>query len=227
MKKVTLALVGLAFAGSCAFAQTNQVLSRNAVGYVKVEVDKGELALVRMDFENLQGVDNTVTNLIGDQLPSGSSVLLWDKVAQQYTAENKIRSGWSPGTNVITRGTSMFLKPSATAASNTYTVFLMGEVPDRFTAPTTTVLGVTGLNPLGFPYPVQVAWTNTGLAKNSVSGDSLLVWDQNIQNYVAYNRTRSGWGAGETLVLQPGQGFWFRNVTSTQDWSEVKPYTWP
>lgn len=225
MKKVTLALVGLAFAGSCAFAQTNQVLSRNAVGYVKVTVPKDGLAMVRLDFENLQGVDNTVTNLIGDQLPTGASAFIWDKQSASYVSEGKTRGGWLPGTNVIDRGDGFFLAVPSSAVSNEYQVFLMGEVPDRFTAPTTTVTGVTGINLLGFPYPVQVAWTNVGLAKNGATGDALFTWDVNTQSYANYGKTRGGW-SDPNLIIQPGQSFWYQSA-ATQDWSEVKPYTWP
>lgn len=228
MKKITLALLGLAFAGSCAFAQTNQVLSRNAVGYVKLQVETGKLYLARLDFEPLNGVPFTVTNLIGDQLPQGSGVLLWDGAAQSYLPINKTRSGWSPGTNVISRGESFFVRGPASGSSTGYTVFLMGEVPDRFTAPTTTAPVYQGLGMFGFPYPVEVLWTNTTLAQGSAQGDGLLVWDAVGQTYVPYNKTRSGWGTADSLVIQPGQGFWFRKGTAgTTNWIESKPYTWP
>lgn len=224
MKKlVVMASVLTAMAAS---AQTNTVLSKNAVGYEKVSVVTGQLVLVRNDFNNIAGSPFTVTNLIGNALPTGSSVLLWDPVAQAYIAENRTRSGWSPGTNVIRRGAGFFMSVPAAAASNQYDVYFMGEVPDTTTAPSTTVSGVTGLAMFGFPYPVAQFWTNMNLAKNATSGDSLLLWDVQTQQYVAHNRTRSGWGTGTNVVINPGQGFWFK-TTATQTWTEVKPYTWP
>lgn len=224
MKK--LVIVAGVMAAVAANAQTNQVLSRNAVGYEKVVVSTGQLVLARNDFNNLGGSPYTVTNLIGNSLPQGSSVLLWDSVGQSYIAENKTRSGWSPGTNVIRRGAGFFMSVPSAAASNSYDVFFMGEVPDATTAPSTTVNGVTALAMYGFPYPVAQFWTNMNIAKNAVSGDSLLLWDVSSQQYVAHNRTRSGWGTGTNVVINPAQGFWFKTA-ATQTWTEVKPYTWP
>lgn len=58
MKRLVLAVIvaAAALALFC-YAQTNQVLSRNAVGYVKVTCPRGGLVLVRMDFESLDGSD--------------------------------------------------------------------------------------------------------------------------------------------------------------------------
>jgi hypothetical protein len=227
MKKLLIVLAGFAALGSVAFGQTNQVLSRNAVGYEALVVPSNKFNMVRLDFVNLDGATYTVTNLIGDQLPQNSSVFIWNRSSSSYIAENKTRSGWGPGTNPITRGVGMFLKaPSGTGVSNQYTVYFMGEVPDAITSPTTTISGITGVNLHGYPYPADVFWTNTGLAKNGQQNDTLYLWDITNQSYIAYNRTRSGWGTGTNVILRPGQAFWYISTT-TQTWSEVKPYTWP
>jgi hypothetical protein len=228
MKKLVIALAGIAALSSVAFGQTNQVLSRNAVGYEAIIVPSNKLNLVRLDFVNLDGAPYTVTNLIGDQLPQGSSVFIWNKATASYVGENKIRTGWSPGTNRITRGVGMFIKgPGGLAnVSNQYTVYFMGEVPDSLTAPTTSISGITGVNLHGYPYPADIQWTNTGLARNGAQGDSLFIWDVSNQTYVGYNRIRTGWGAGTNVILRPGQGFWYSSTT-VQNWVEIKPYTWP
>jgi hypothetical protein len=41
MKRVIALALGIAVVGGAAFAQTNQVLSRNAVGYVRVDIPPG------------------------------------------------------------------------------------------------------------------------------------------------------------------------------------------
>jgi hypothetical protein len=220
MKKITAILLGTLIASSAALASTNQVLSRNAVGYVKVDAPAG-LNMVSVDFQEISGGNFSVTNLIGNQLPSGSSVFIWDRASSTYRQELRTRSGWSPGTNIISRGQGMFIQsPSATS------LFFMGEVPDSSTAPSTTLANVTGLGMLSYPYPVDVAWTNTQLAQSGVSGDSLIVWDVDTQGYVQYLRTRSGWGAATNLVLKPGQAFWFSTSTNI-NWIVNKPYAWP
>ncbi len=208
----------------CSAAMGQQVLSRNAVGYVKVAALSNKLVLARMDFEPLDGSDQwTVSNLFGAQLPVGSSVAIWDRIAYKYIGEARTRSGWSPGTNIIRRGEAFFVR----SAGET-NLYLMGEVPDRNYPDTyTTVLAnVTGMSALGFPYPVSQYWTNMSLAINGTNGDSLAVWDVGIQNYVGYARTRSGWGNATNLVFQPGEGFFYRSAV-TQTWIVVKPYTWP
>ena len=228
MKKITLAIAGLALIGNAVFAQTNTVLSRNAVGYVKATIPKGKLALLRNDFEDITGRGLAITNVIGDQVPTDSSILLWDYNLLQYKAIGKgSRSGWgTAGTNVLARGQSFFLKIPATAVSNEYQVYLMGEVPDKTTAPTSAVGIVSGLGMYGVPYPVSEYWTNTTLAKQAQNNDFVMIWDGN--QYIAYGKSsRSGWGSATNLVLTPGQGFWFKTASASSNWSVPKPYTWP
>jgi hypothetical protein len=102
----------------------------------------------------------------------------------------------------------------------------MGEVPDAITAPTTTINDVTGVNLVGYPYPADIKWTNTQLAKNGVVNDQLFTWNITNQAYNIFTRTVGGWAGGTNVVIRPGEGFWFR-TTRTQTWTEAKPYTWP
>ena len=70
MKKIALVMVLLVFVGSVAIGQTTQVLSRNAVGYVKVLGEKGKLTLGRSDFEAMDAAGGImVSNMFGNQLP--------------------------------------------------------------------------------------------------------------------------------------------------------------
>jgi hypothetical protein len=135
--------------------------------------------------------------------------------------EAKTRSGWSPGTNVIKRGDAFFVRSAGTT-----NLYFMGEVPDSSSSPSSEFAQVTGLGAFGYPYPVACAWTNMSLSENGMIGDSLAIWDASNQVYVGFARTRSGWGDATNLVIQPGQGFWYRSAV-TQTWTVVKPYTWP
>lgn len=229
MKKLIWVVAVLLIAQAAANAQT-QVLSRNAVGYVKITAERGKLVLGRSDFESLDGSGGiAVSNLFGDQVPANTTVYLWDRVTASYKSVTKLaRGGWgSAGSNRVQRGEGFWLKVPAAASNETYDVFLMGEVPDRYTAPTTTIPGLSGANMLGYPYPVQVYWTNTVLAMTSPPNSSLFLWNPTSQAYQSYTKlARGGWGTGSNIVLQPGQGFWFR-TTSSVSWVEIKPYTWP
>jgi hypothetical protein len=207
-----------------AFGQVTQVVSRNAVGYVKVPAQKGKFHMLRYDFLAVDGTDVTISELLGDQVPSGSSVFKFDKQNQIYVGENKLPFGWVPGTNTFEPGEGFWLKVADAAVSNVYNVFLMGEVPDRFTQPTGVVDVVSAFNMLGYPFPVAVEWTNTQIAKNGSSGDSAFFFDPDA-GYTAENRLPFGWVPGST-ILEPGDGFWYKTSVG-QTWEEPKPYTWP
>jgi len=203
----------------------------SVLGYVRVSGERGKLTLTRFDFEDMYGAPDgsTVADLIGEQVPPNSLVYLWNRSAANYTVVSRLsRGGWSGGgTNRVARGEGFWIRVPADAPSNHYPVYLFGAVPDRYTAPTTTIAGLSGQNLLGYPYPVPMKWTNTDLAKKV--GDSALIylWDQTNQIYEIYSKsTRSGWSAAGNVVMNPGQGFWLRD-TNIVNWVEVKPYSWP
>ena len=226
MKKMIVTMLALTLAGSAAFAQSsNAVLSRNAVGYVKVEAVRSNLHFVSHNFVDINGGPVTVTNLLGTQVPLGSQVLLWNPSSQGYIVEQRQVTGWNPGTNRLNTGRGFWLRIPTGAASNSYQVYLMGEVPDKTTQPTSTVAISSGLNMLGYPFPVTDFWTNTTLAKQSGLGAQLITWNPNGQAYLVAQRQITGWNPA-TNRLNPGQGFWYR-TTATTNWTTVKPYTWP
>ena len=223
MKRLVLAVIvaAAALALFC-YAQTNQVLSRNAVGYVKVTCPRGGLVLVRMDFESLDGSDLHAEDVFGDQLPLGTSIYAYDPSIPGYVSDSRNPFGWS--TNIVFgRGMGFWIKVPGTAASNEYEVYMLGEVPDRFSAPTSTTDIASGLTLVGYMYPSEIYWTNTTLAKNAALGDTLYYWDGS--NYVANSLNPFGWG-DPNLVITPGMAFWFKTGSAT-NWVESKPYTWP
>ena len=202
-----------------------------AVGYERITGERGKLTLARLDFDDMYGEPGgtIASNLFGDQLPGGSMVYLWNRSRATYDIMSKpSRGGWgSAGTTRVARGQGFWIRVPNDAASNTYPIYLMGALPDRYTAPVTTLPGVSNLNLLGYPYPAEIRWTNTDLAKKAPEAAMLYLWDQTNQIYAIYSRSaRSGWESAKDVVLKPGEGFWFRN-TGSIDWMEVKPYTWP
>ena len=230
MKKILIALAAIAIGSQVAEAQlTNQVLSRNAVGYIKTTLQTNKLYLLRNDFVGLQA-PLAISNAIGNQLPINSQVLLYNEANQTYKAAIIYTAfGWGTGgTNRLPRGEAFFVRMPAAAASNQYQLFLMGEVPDTITAPTTTFNTVTGLNMDGYPYPTEARWTNTQYSKSLAINAQILTWNVTNQNYnAAVIKTAFGWGAsGNALIIPPGQGFFIRS-TNAVSFGEAKPYTWP
>lgn len=222
MKRVGVALLAMTALAAVVVAQTNQVLSRNAVGYTRVVVPKGGFQMVRMDFEDLEGGDLRAADVIGDQLPVGSRVYWYDPSLATYVTDLRGAGGWT--TNIIfERGRGLWLRVSSTAPSNEYVVYLMGEVPDRFTAPSSGVSIASGFTQVGYMYPADILWTNTTLAKNAKIGDRVYYWSGS--NYVQVLRGPGGW-SDPNLLITPAMGFWYR-TTSATNWWETKPYTWP
>lgn len=228
MKKLALALIGLTLVGSSAFAQTTGVLSRNAVGYVRVTTTKSNFVMVANNFISLDGAPLTVTNIIGSQLPNGSAVLLWNEQSQSYVVENRSAGNWNPGTNRLTPGRGFWIKMPTTAShSNNYQVYIMGEVPDKTTLPSNSVTVLPGLNFVANPYPTSTLFTNLPIAVGGRNGDAALFWNEGNQSYGAANRSAGNWNPS-TNILYPGQSFWYRSSRSTNvTWVQAKPYTWP
>ena len=224
MKRILVVVLALAFIGGIAFGDpTNQVLSKNAVGYVKVTIPRGALMMIQTPFENLSGaVDFSVGELLGSNIPGGSVAYFWSKADQQYKSEN-FGTRWIPGTNRFERGEGLFVRIAANAVSDYYDIFLMGEVPDSITAPTSEMQFVKGLQMIGYMYPTEIPITNSMLTSVAKGGDALYYWKTNQQWGSENFGTR--WIPG-TLKLQPGQAYFYK-TTNTSLWSESKPYSWP
>lgn len=233
-KLTALAIVGGMIVAPIAFAQTN-VLSQNAVGYVKVSIDVGDLALVSHDFVDIDGLPTTISDVIGDQLPNGSAAFIWDEGGQAFMSEDYVPAGkglpptWQPDTAVIEPGVGFFIE-AANLGGPTYEVFMLGEVPSVETNDLTTVPGFTML---GYPYPATEDWTNTALAAAATQNDELFLWDQGSQAYTTDSFVPAGKGLPPTWsnparTIDPGVGFFYDSaaggpVVAT----ETKPYAWP
>lgn len=211
MKKILITAAVTGLISGMAFAQTNVVSSANVVGYNQITIPSNQYVLVSLSFNN---ASNTVNDLFGN-LPTGSSVLFWNPVTQDYITVNKTRSGWGTGgTNTLLVGSGAFLKlPVAT------NIYMSGDVPMNSTS---TLYVVSGYKILSYPYPTDMAFTNTALAKNAATGDELSLWINN--DWAVYNRTRSGWGSATNLKLQVGQALFYK-AAGSRTVDEVKPYT--
>lgn len=232
MKKLTFALALLATVATVQAQTTNQVLSRNAVGYQRFDLPKGSLTLIRPDFYPLDGGILKATNLFQRQLPANSRVFYYDAFGQfgvspgQYAIDTMGALKFS--TNItFTPGRSFWVQIPPTAASNNYTMYIMGEVPDSFNMGSSnkTITVPAGLSQLGIPYPVTTAFSNTHLGRISKVNDRVITWSGS--NYVTYTRAALRWPTNMPPI-QPGEGFFYVNANlNSTNWVEPKPYSWP
>ncbi|MBM4152689.1 MAG: hypothetical protein FJ220_04100 [Kiritimatiellaceae bacterium] len=126
---------------------------------------------------------NAISNVFA-LLPSGSSVNLWSSQIQSWVNYPKNRTGWGIlGSNTVTRGTAWFVRSPVT----THITF-SGLVPTNETTP---VYIENGVNILAYPYPADVALTNTAVFKSLTIGEKLYVWTTN--GWLQYSKLRTGW----------------------------------
>jgi len=203
----------LTIAATCmASAATNVVSSANVVGYNQITIPSNQYVLVSLGFNN---ESNTINGLFGS-LPVGSTIHLWDTLNQRWNSNSKDRSGWgTAGTNKITIGTGAFVELPVNVQTN---IYFSGDVP---TAGTSAVYKVNGYGILAYPYPADVAFTNTVLAKNAAVGDEVSFWSN---GWVSYSKDRSGWAGAENVKIQVGQAFFYKSSSGSAV-NEIKPYT--
>jgi hypothetical protein len=97
MKKSLLILAGLALVASSALGQ--QVLSRNAVGYTRVDVPSSNLILGAIPFN---AFSNTITGIFGSSLVGGNNIGQSDEIQKwngtsyvRYWKANPLGGAWS------------------------------------------------------------------------------------------------------------------------------------
>jgi hypothetical protein len=211
MKKLIVTLVLTITAAS--FAATNTVSSANIVGYSQLTIPSNQFMMVSLDFNN---GSNTINNLFGS-FPIGSKVYLWDTTSQAYNTYSKSPAGWgTAGTNQIEVGSGAFLKLPDNVQTN---VVFSGDVPLE---ETNSIYKVNGFAMLSYPYPTDMAFTNTALAKGASIGDKISVWTNN--SWETYSRSPGGWTTATGLVIRVGQSFFYQSSTNVTV-HEVKPYT--
>ena len=214
--------MGTLIASSAALAQ-NEVLSKNAVGYVKLQVQPGaKFTLIGDTFRNFDpGTPRTFSNiftlgngLVAAAVPANAdSIIVWDSVGQKYTTYgmktdgkvyNKANWGGVASNLVVSPDQSLFIQTRASSVNPT-NMFIMGEVPGQ-TGVTMQVTGSLGSRPFSFlsnPYPVEVALnelinTKDGAIATTVPStcDTINLWDEDTQSYIGLGLRLNGGGTG-------------------------------
>lgn len=229
MKKLMVCILAVGMVAGVVSAE--QVLSKNAVGYVKIPDVQGGVGaanfyLLAHPFESFDGPDHVLTNVFAD-VPNSTIVSVWDADEQEYINYTRgARGDWLDDavTATIGRGVGAWVQIPADAAG--IDLILMGEVPDEDVTPMTWAEGFTLV---GYSFPATIELTNTTMAVALPNNTVLSFWDGDNQEYINYTKGARGDWLDEALdaVLQPGHGFWIQSSEAGDAWNEVKPYTWP
>ena len=224
MKKILLAsALVLAIAVSAAVAQ--EVLSQNAVGYIKVPTIAGKFISVAQPLNNMGKAENKFGETsIAQELPQGSTVFFWDPVQQNWGGGGKSGKGWAPGQSnkVIAAGEGFFIKSPQDGE-----VTITGEVPDEPSLDR-VIPGNKAFGSLANPYPVDFKFGESDVAKNASQGSTVFFWDLAAQNWGGGGKSGKGWAPGQSnRVVAAGEGFFLKEAEGVTTITTVKPYTWP
>ncbi len=233
MKKTLWIAIAGALAASVivASAQT-EVLSGNAVGYIKRTVPAaGKLAAVAHPLNSMSSASLMFTNTsIATEMPNLSWAYFWNPTTQKWLGSQKSGKGvW--GVDAVSKeilpGEMFFLKTPAGQVTDV-AVTITGEVPDEPTL-TRAVQGGNAIAALGNPYPVDVAFTNTDVAKNAANLSWAYFWNPTTQKWLGSQKSGKGvWGVDAAAkTVQAGEGFFLKDAGPASVWTNSKPYTWP
>jgi len=233
MKKFAWILVAMLIA-STAFGA--DVLSKNAVGFVKITIPAKQYEALSIPFNDsvdTEGIAWTNTAIAKDAV-NGSTVYFWNGETQNWDfgtlTKNNTRTQWAVKvrSRKIKPG-EMFLYKPATEQ----TVTISGEVPEEKTLDVAINAGKI-YSAIGNPYPCDIEWTNTPVAEAANNGDTVYFWNVETQNWdfgtLTKNNTRTQWAVKvRSKVLEPGHGVFFKAAGSAEAKAVTfdRPYKWP
>jgi hypothetical protein len=247
-----LIMVSLALAGSVALGQTNQVYSRNVVGFVEVDLPPtGGCVFAAVNFKAVGGSNLTVAAIFGtNQLVKDTifaradKIYLWnagmqdfDRYAQKPSGGFYKQDSWQAGnpTNpVVANGVGFWLQ-SSSVATNARTIFIMGEVA---TNSVISSLMYPGYQCISAPFADELVVTNNDwLADGAVgcdiktNADQIVVWNGiGFDRYgLAANGRWYSWtnwvgqgGDPVDPVIALGAGGWYLSKTNST-WIWTQP----
>lgn len=231
-KTLWIAIIGaLAVSVVAASAQT-EVLSANAVGYIKRTVPaNGGIEVIAYSLNPMpySGVTMFTNTSVAAEMPNYSAAFFWNPITQRWiTAQKSGKGVWAVEAlnKQLLPGEMFFLK--SPAGSPAIDVTITGEVPEEGTLER-AVVGGNAIAALGNPYPVDVAFTNTSLAKNAANYSAAFFWNPTTGRWITAQKSGKGVWAVEALnkTIQAGEGFFMKDINPSYVWTNTRPYTWP
>lgn len=228
-KNLWISLGSLLVMGAVA-ASAQEVLSANAVGYIKKELPpSNKLITVSIPLFNMTMTENVFSNLsLSSEVPLLSEVYFWNPVSQRWDGGAKSGKGWPAGvvTQIVTSGEFFFLKgpPGATDPTE-FTI--TGEVPtDNNLA--RAMPGTNALGSMANPYPTDFVFGDSSLSSNATLLSEVSFWNVDEQRWVGGAKSGKGWPATVTTqVVIATEGFFMKEAGTVYNWTNSKPYTWP
>ena len=233
MKKTLWITIVGALAASVVAASAQEVLSANAVGYIKKTLPAGaKFVMVTVPLNNMTDTSGYFgRSTIAQEAPQGSMVYFWNPALQLWDSGTKGIKGWQPAQSnrVVAAGEGFFLKGSNGAPANV-DVTISGEVPDNPIAEpiVRAIPGSGAFGTLANAYPVDFKFGESDVAKNATSNSMVYFWNENLQLWDSGTKGIKGWQPAQSnRVVQAGEGFFLKEIATVTTWTNVKPYTWP
>lgn len=223
-KTLWIAIAGVLVASVIA-ASAQEVLSANAVGYIKKTIPAaGGLVPVSIPLNSMTESQIVFGRTsVAAEAPVGSVVFFW--TGTEWSGGGKGAKGWAAAQSnkVVGVGEAFFLKGAAGDVAREVTI--TGEVPDDATL-SKAVTGGGNLNPLANPYPVDFKFGESALAANAAAGSVVFFWTGS--EWSGGGKGAKGWAAAQSnQIVKAGEGFFLKEVGASGAWVASKPYTWP
>ena len=224
MKKILLAsALVLAIAVSAAVAQ--EVLSQNAVGYIKVNLPANKFVSVAQPLNNMGKAENKFGETsVAQEAPVGTYVFFWSPEGQGWSGGLKSGKGWAPAQSnkVIAAGEGFFLKSPVDTE-----VTITGEVPAEPTLDR-VIPGGAAFGSIANPYPVDFTFGLSDAAKNASIGSYAFFWSIDGQGWSGGLKSGKGWAPAQSnKLVQAGEGYFLKEAADKTTVTTVRPYTWP
>lgn len=231
MNKKLWILLGAALVASVLAASAqSEVLSQNAVGYVKKTLPAGgKLVAVSYPLESMTSQDIVFGETsLATEMPVGSYVHFWDEVNQSWEPGVKAGKGWAAlqAQKVIAPGEAFFIQGNPAGAADVE-VTMTGEVPTDASM-ARAIVGGNALGTVGNPYPVDFIFGTSAVAEDAPVGTYVHFWSIDNQSWEPGVKAGKGWAALQaSKVVEAGEGFFLQQPGAGDTWVATKSYTWP
>ena len=234
-KTLWIAIVG-ALAASVVAASAQEVLSANAVGYIKKTLPAGgQLVAMSIPLDSMTETDIVFGRTsVAQEAPANSWVYFWNPANQAWVGGIKSpvgggRWGTIQSNYVLSAGEGFFMKGAATNVADV-DITITGEVPPD-PSRSRAIPGAGALGTLGNPYPVDFKFGESALALNASPNSWVYFWNPANQAWVGGIKSPVGggrWGSIQSnYVVQAGEGFFLKEAAGVTSWTNERPYTWP
>lgn len=228
MKKTLWIAIAGALVASVLAASAQEVLSGNAVGYIKKTLPaSGKLIALSAPLNSMTDAQIIFGRTsVAAEAPQDSVVYFWDPTLQKWNPSTKSSKGWGAISNrVIASGEAFFLKGNPLDLVDRE-VTITGEVPSDATL-ARSLPGGNALGTVGNPYPVDFKFGDSDLAKNATQDSVVYFWDPALQKWNPATKSSKGWGAISNRIVLAAEGFFMKESGTVTTWTNAKPYTWP